>query len=49
MLEDFNKFVDYLKSNQVTIGKTTKYISTKFLYEINELMSIKQEDITPKK
>ena len=48
LLEDFNKFVDYLKSNQVTIGKTTKYISTKFLYEINELMSIKQEDITPK-
>lgn len=48
LLEDFNKFVDYLKLNQVSIGKTTKYISTKFLYELNQLMSIKQEDITPK-
>ena len=26
LLEDFDKFIDYLKSNQVTIGKTTKYI-----------------------
>ncbi|AWK51264.1 hypothetical protein DIC82_09605 [Clostridium beijerinckii] len=48
LLEDFNKFVDYLKLNQVSIGKTTKYISTKFLYELNQLMSIKQEDITLK-
>ncbi|MFT5875426.1 MAG: hypothetical protein ACI8WT_004419 [Clostridium sp.] len=48
LLEDFNKFLEYLNLNEVTIGKTTKQIATKFLYEMNELMNIKQEDITPR-
>jgi hypothetical protein len=48
LLEDFSKFVDYLNLNQVTIGKSTKYISTKFLYDVNQLMSIKAEGVTPK-
>lgn len=48
LLEDFNKFVDFLTSNEVTIGKTTKYISIKFLYEINKLMNIKAEGVTVK-
>lgn len=48
LLKDFSRFIEYLNSNQVTIGKTNKYISAKFLYEINKLMSIKQDEITPK-
>ncbi|HEY8892588.1 MAG TPA: plasmid pRiA4b ORF-3 family protein [Clostridium sp.] len=45
-LSDFNKFVDYICTKDVTIGKATKYISKKFLFEMNEIMSIKQQDIT---
>jgi hypothetical protein len=48
LLEDFSKFVGYLNSNEVTIGKATKYIGAKFLYEVNQLMSIKAEGVTPK-
>jgi hypothetical protein len=47
-LSDFDKFLNYLATRDVTIGKATKYISTKLLFEINEIMSIKQEDVTPK-
>jgi hypothetical protein len=48
LLENFNKFIGYLNANEVTIGKATKYIGAKFLYEINQLMSIKAEGVTPK-
>lgn len=47
-LVDFNTFVHYLNKNVVTIGKATKNISSKFLYEINGLMHVKQENITEK-
>lgn len=47
-LSDFDKFLDYLSTRDVTIGKATKYISTKFLFEINEIMSVRQQDVTPK-
>ena len=47
-LSDFDKFLDYLSTREVTIGKATKYISTKFLFEMNEIMSIKQQDVTSK-
>ncbi|MGV8981876.1 plasmid pRiA4b ORF-3 family protein [Clostridium sp.] len=47
-LSDFDKFLDYISSENVTIGKATKYISKKYLFEINEIMSIKQQDITAK-
>jgi len=45
-LSDFDKFVDYISTKDVTIGKATKYISKKYLFEINEIMSIKQQDVT---
>ncbi|WP_432409233.1 IS1096 element passenger TnpR family protein [Wukongibacter sp. M2B1] len=45
-LEDFNTFIDYLNSNIVTISKTKKHISPKLLYGINELMYVKQDNIT---
>jgi len=45
-LSDFDKFVDYISTKDVTIGKATKYISKKYLFEINEIMSIKQHDVT---
>jgi len=45
-LSNFDKFVDYISTKDVTIGKATKYISKKFLFEMNEIMSIKQQDIT---
>jgi Plasmid pRiA4b ORF-3-like protein. len=47
-LEDFDKFIDYLIFNEVTVGKVNKFISAKFLFEINEAMEQKQENITPK-
>lgn len=47
-LSDFDKFVNYLCTKDVTLGKATKYISTKFLFEMNELMSVRQEGVTPK-
>lgn len=45
-LEDFNTFIDYLNGNIVTISKTKKHISPKLLYGINELMYVKQDNIT---
>ena len=47
-LSDFDKFVNYLCTKDVTLGKATKYISTKFLFEMNEIMSVRQEGVTPK-
>lgn len=47
-LDDFKNFIDYLSNYEVTIGKNNKYISPKFLYEINELMNIKQNQVTPR-
>ncbi|WP_298841260.1 IS1096 element passenger TnpR family protein [Clostridium sp.] len=47
-LSDFDKFVEYLSKRDVTLGKATKYISTKFLFEMNEIMSVKQMGVTPK-
>lgn len=47
-LEDFNKFIDYLIFNEVTVGKVNKFISAKFLFEINEAMEHKQQNITAK-
>ena len=46
-LSDFDKFVDYLSTRDVTIGKANKYISKKFLIEINEIMDSKQQDVIP--
>lgn len=42
---DFDKFIEYLSEREITIGKKTGFISPKFLFEINSLMSIKQEDV----
>lgn len=47
-LDDFDKFTEYIACNKVTVGKTNKFISPKFLFEINEILKIKQEDIKPK-
>lgn len=47
-LDDFDKFTEYLIYNEVTIGKTNKFISPKFLCEINKVMKIKQENVKPK-
>ena len=47
-LLDFNKFLDYLCIKEVTLGKATKHISTKFLFEMNEVMSNKQQEVTAK-
>lgn len=47
-LSDFDKFVEYLSKRDVTLGKATKYISTKFLFEMNEIMSIKQIGVSSK-
>lgn len=47
-LDDFKKFIDYLKHNEVTIGKVNKYISPKFLYEMNKLMHVEQKEVTPR-
>ncbi|SHI07219.1 IS1096 element passenger TnpR family protein [Clostridium grantii] len=47
-LEDFNTFTHYLNNKVVTIGKSTKNISSKFLYEMNGLMHVKQQNITEK-
>ncbi|GKX65917.1 plasmid pRiA4b ORF-3 family protein [Inconstantimicrobium mannanitabidum] len=46
-LKDFNSFIEYLAFNEVTVGKTNNFISPKFLFEINEVMEIKQEGIKP--
>ncbi|AGK98621.1 IS1096 element passenger TnpR family protein [Clostridium pasteurianum] len=47
-LRDFDKFTEYLSEREVTIGKKTGFISPKFLFEMNSLISIKQEGITTK-
>lgn len=48
LVQNFDKFIDYLSEREVTIGKKTGFISPKFLFEMNSLMSIKQEDVTIK-
>lgn len=45
-LDDFTTFIGYLSDNEVTISKTNKYISPKFLYELNESMNVKQSEVT---
>ncbi|MBC2579185.1 hypothetical protein [Clostridium sp. DJ247] len=47
-LKDFSNFIDYLVSNEVTIGKINKFISPKFLFEMNKVMKKKQENTTLK-
>ncbi|WP_411680055.1 hypothetical protein [Clostridium thailandense] len=47
-LEDFDKFTEYISCNKVTIGSVNKFISPKFLFEINETLNIKQENIKPR-
>ncbi|MFD3157924.1 hypothetical protein ACFIJ5_13800 [Haloimpatiens sp. FM7330] len=47
-LDDFDKFMEYIASNEVTIGKVTKFISPKFLFEINKIVKIKQENVKNK-
>ncbi len=47
-LSDFSIFTDYLSNNEVTVSKTKQYISPKFLYELNEFMSIEENDVTLK-
>lgn len=46
-LNDFNRFTEFIVSNEVTIGKVNNFISTKFLVEINEAMEMNQKDIKP--
>lgn len=48
LLNDFKNFTGYLNNNEVTISKINKYISPKFLHEINELMNVKQDGVTPR-
>lgn len=47
-LADFDKFVEYLYTRDVTLEKATDHISMEFLFEMNEMMSIKQQDVTYK-
>lgn len=45
-VENFIRFTNYLITNEVIIGKTNRFISPKFLFEINEIMDYKQENVT---
>lgn len=45
-LEDFNKFIEYVVENQVTVSNKNKFISPKHLFEINKLMKEQAENVT---
>ena len=45
LIENFEKLIDYLSINEVSVGSKTKFISSKFLFELNSIMSIKEENI----
>lgn len=46
LLKDFNTFITYLNTNEVTITKANKYISNKYLYEINSLIDKPEKNVT---
>lgn len=45
-LEDFNKFIEYVVENQVTISNKNKFISPKHLFEMNKLIKEQAENVT---
>ena len=46
LLEDFNRFIDYLMSNEIVLTKKNKYLKRKDLYSLNQLMIEPQKDVT---